>query len=141
MSLKSDKLAKRIQEIQQFLAARIEEDETYSEVSQELSKIAPSLAAGKLKIQIISSKLLSAQALQQFLGTSKVLTNICELQTDPLPSKPEQPELQPSATLTSQVAFTSNNGQRQTHYPLPTNQKVIIGRNPHICQILLPDDH
>ncbi len=135
MSLKSDKLAKRIQAIQQFIAGRIDQNDAYIPVSQELVKLAESLAAGKIIIQIISTASPPTQALHNFLSHSQVLADICQLQTAALPSKPPRilPKLSPILTL--KVALDSIK-----YHPLPRDRKVIIGRNPEICDLLIPDN-
>lgn len=138
MSLKCEKLANRIQEIQQFVAVRIEQGEIFKTVYQELVKIADSLRQGKLTIQIVSQNPVSAQALQKFFSTYNSLLKSYDFQTIPLLKEPEQAELQPTAALILQASASTTELQ-QTCYELSTNQRVVIGRDRSDCQICLPD--
>ncbi len=67
MPIRSERLEKRIQEIQQFVSDRIERDQIFEAVSKELLKIADILKQGKITVQIVSYNRVSAQKLQHFL--------------------------------------------------------------------------
>lgn len=141
MSLKSEKLANRIQEIQQFVTARIAQNDTFQAVFQELAKIADSLRQGKLTVQIVSRDSTPAQALQNFLNDCKPLLESYHFQTIPLPEELEQAEPQPTAALILQASSASTTGLQQTRYQLPANQRVVIGRDVSQCQICLPNQY
>ncbi len=66
-SIKSERLERRIQEIQQFVNDRIEREPIFAAVSQELPNIADTLKQGKLTVQIVSDNRVLAQNLQNFL--------------------------------------------------------------------------
>lgn len=86
MLSKSEKLAQRLQELQDFIAVRVEQDLTFGSISQELEEISNSLRTGNLKIQIVSNNLLSAQAPQNFLGTCKLLPEHYQLHVADFPN-------------------------------------------------------
>ena len=90
MPTRSEKLAQRIQEIQDFIAPRINQDKTFAAISQELEKLSNSLKMGKLTVQIVSNNPVAAQALQKFLGTCKTLPEFYQFHVTALPSEPEQ---------------------------------------------------
>ena len=90
MLTKSEKLAQRIQEIQDFIATKINQDVTFAAISQELKKISNSLNTGKLRVQTVSNNPVSAQALQNFFGTCKTLPEFYQFHVTALPSEPEQ---------------------------------------------------
>ncbi|MBD1935653.1 MULTISPECIES: FHA domain-containing protein [Cyanophyceae] len=141
MSLKSDKLANRLQEIQQFVAARTAQNETFQVVEQELVKIADSLRQGKLTVQIVSHNPAPAQALQNFLSSYKPLPEFYNFQRMLLPREPEQAAPEPAAALILQVSSASTAGLQQTRYELPINHRVLIGRDDSQCQICLPNQY
>ncbi len=141
MSLKSDKLANRLQEIQQFVVARTAQNETFQIVEQELVKIADSLRQGKLTIQIVSRNPVPAQALQNFLSSYKPLPEFYHFQTMLLLGEPEQAAPEPAAALILQASSGSTTGLQQTRYELPINHRVVIGRDDSQCQICLPDQY
>jgi hypothetical protein len=67
MTIRSERLEKRIQELQQFVNDKIERDQIFEAVSKELVRIADTLKQGKLTVQIVSYNQVSAQKLQIFL--------------------------------------------------------------------------
>lgn len=135
MSLKSEKLAQRLQEIQKFLAERITQDITYIAIAEELVKIADSLREGKLSIQIVSKYPIPAQALQKFLSSSDIAEGY-QFKIVSLPSKSQLASESP-ATLIRNIS-SNQTGQKQTRYKLSTTQNTIIGRAPQ-CQISIDD--
>jgi len=134
MSLKSEKLAQRIQEIQKFVADRINQAVTYKTVCEELAKINDVLKIGKLSVRIVSKDPAIAQVLQNCLST-RDLTECYEFGVSSLPDVKEQPEPEPLAAL---VFESSTNCAKpsQLRYELAATQKTLIGRHPD-CQILL----
>lgn len=75
-SIKSEKLERRIQEIQQFVNDRIERDPIFAAVSQELPKIADTLKQGKLTVQIVSDNRALAQDIQNFIHNYNPLKEV-----------------------------------------------------------------
>ena len=90
MLSKSEKIAQRIQEIQDFITARKNQDETFAAISQELEQLSNSLKLGKLTVQIVSHHPDEAQALQNFLYTCKTITDFYQFHVTTLASEPEQ---------------------------------------------------
>lgn len=133
MSPKSDKFAQRIQDIQKFVAARIAQDSTYSDIAQELSKINDVIRNGKLNLQIYSRFPAAALALKHALSLSEQPLDIFQIGTLPLP---ERITLLNSET-TASLVFTTTTGQ-QTRYLLPSSNSIVIGRRSG-CAIQLPD--
>ncbi|MBW4490638.1 MAG: FHA domain-containing protein [Trichocoleus desertorum ATA4-8-CV12] len=141
MSLKSDKLANRLQEIQQFVAVRTGQNATLQVVEQELVKIADSLKQGKLTVQIVSHNPVPAQALQNFLSSYNPLPEFYNFQRMLLPREPEPAASEPAAALILQISSASTPGLQQTRYELSINHRVLIGRDDSQCQICLPNQY
>jgi len=97
MSYKSEKLASRIQEIQQFVDVRIERYQTFPAVYQELARIADTLNQGKLIVQIVSHNPVSAQELKNFLNNHRTLTESYHFQSILLLQELEQAVSQSTA--------------------------------------------
>lgn len=138
MSLKSEKLAQRLQEIQKFVAERITQDATYVAVAEELVKISDSLKEGKLTIQIISKYPILAQALQKFLSSYETLAEGYQFKLTSLPTKPQLIQSESPAALIRQSIFSNQTRQKQSRYQLSTIQNTVIGRAPQ-CQISVDD--
>lgn len=138
MSLKSEKLAQRLQEIQKFVAERISQDATYAAVGEELVKIADSLKEGKLTVQIVSRYPIPAQALQKFLSTCEALVECYQFKIASLPSKSQLAESESPAALIQQSISANQTGQKPTYYKLSATQNTLIGRAAQ-CQILIND--
>ncbi|KJH71964.1 hypothetical protein UH38_09610 [Aliterella atlantica CENA595] len=90
MLTKSEKLAQRIQETQEFISDKTSQDATFAAISQELKKISNTLSKGKLVVQILSNNSVAAQALHNFLGNYKTLQDFYQFCIDTLPNQPEQ---------------------------------------------------
>ena len=135
MSLKS--LAQRIQEVQKFVAIRINQDATYSAVAKELGKISGSIKLGKLNIQIYSRFPILAQSLQKLLSTDQVLPELYKFRAASLPGSLQINVPVSPATL---ILLSPSAVGQQARYSLPTTQKIVIGRRPG-CQIQIPDHY
>lgn len=138
MSLKSEKLAQRLQEIQKFVAERITQDASYAVVAKELAEIAASLKEGKLTVQIVSRYPVPAQALQKFLNSYETLGEFYQFKIASLPNKLEPDKPESPAALIRQEISANQIGQKPPCYKLSTAQNTVIGRHPQ-CQILLDD--
>ncbi|MBW4574607.1 MAG: FHA domain-containing protein [Aphanothece sp. CMT-3BRIN-NPC111] len=132
MSSKSEKLAQRIQDIQKFVAARVNREPKFGAVAEELSKLADALKPRKLTVQIVSLYPMLAQALQNLVNTRNTLTSLYQFKIATLPNQHQQTEIASPASLILKSASTT--GGQETRYPLSTTQKAIIGRSPD-CQI------
>ncbi|AFY84389.1 hypothetical protein [Oscillatoria acuminata] len=51
MSQKTIKLTQRIQDFQQLVASRIDQDSTYADIAEKLEQISTTLTQGKLNLQ------------------------------------------------------------------------------------------
>lgn len=132
MSVKSEKLVKHIQEIQQFVAVRSQQHTTFAAIAQTLEKSVVALKAGKLTLQIVGYDSSSATALYDLLRTRESLSAAYQFKVTPLTS-----DLQP-AQLESPAALILQSSTPPQRYPLSATSKLAIGRHPE-CQILIPD--
>lgn len=130
MSTKTEKLAQRLQEIQQFVSNRINQDRAYIAINQSLKKLEYSLKEGKLVVQIASHDLAQAQTLKKLLATSNSLREVYEFKAAALLTQSESAPLPVPVELILEKTLT--------RYQLSTHQSQIIGRHP-ACQIRLPD--
>ncbi|MBW4475168.1 MAG: hypothetical protein KME45_33035 [Stenomitos rutilans HA7619-LM2] len=89
MSLKTDKINQRIQDIQQFAAVRSERSSVFSAVYNELEKTSELLNEGKLVLHIVSEDPTLAVALQNLYKAHKTLPDLYKFQITALPSKPQ----------------------------------------------------
>lgn len=96
MSLKTDKLAQRIREVQKFVADRGSQDVAYGAIAPALRKLGDSLQEGKLVVQIVSQDQTSAQALlQKLLDIGNFPKEVYQFKTANLPNLPEPDKSQP----------------------------------------------
>ena len=133
MSLKSDKLEQRIQEIQEFVAARIIQPELRQTVSQELDNLALSLKQGKLIVQIVGHDAALAQLLQDAIEVRESLRNGYAIRSMPLPEK--------LVSSVSPAVLVLSSDVEPIRYDLPANQTVVLGRDRSTCQICLPNQY
>ncbi|MEZ2249295.1 FHA domain-containing protein [Microcoleus sp.] len=137
MSPKFEKLLQRIQNVQNFVATRVNQNPTFGTVAQELNKLADTLKVGKLRIQIVSESPVLAESLQNLVSTRKNLAAIYQFKTVPLPSQSQRTEIaSPAAVI---LKYTNSAGEQSTRFPLSKNQKVVIGRSAD-CQIRIADE-
>ncbi|MBD2000123.1 FHA domain-containing protein [Leptolyngbya sp. FACHB-541] len=138
MSVKSEKLVKSIQEIQQFIAARsqqpgIQQHSNFEAIAQTLEKSVASLKEGKLTLQIVSHNPNSAKALYDLLR-NRELSAAYQFKVTPLTDDLQLTQSEPTAAL---ILQTDASPQR---YQLSATDKLAIGRHPE-CQILIPDPY
>jgi len=137
MSPKFEKLLQRIQNVQTFVAARVNQNPTFGTVAQELNKLAETLRVGKLRVQIVSDSPILAESLQNLISNRNNLPAIYQFKTAPLPSQNQQTEIaSPAAVI---LKYTNSAGKQSVRFPLSKNQKVVIGRSAN-CQIRIPDE-
>jgi pSer/pThr/pTyr-binding forkhead associated (FHA) protein len=134
MSVKSEKLVKNIQEIQQFVALRSQQHSTFAAIAQTLEKSIVSLREGKLTLQIVSYDSSSATALYDLLKTRESLSAAYQFKITPLTSDLQLTQPESPATLILQSSTPPR------RYSLSTTGKLAIGRHPE-CQILIPDPY
>lgn len=129
--------AKRIQDIQKFVAERISQDREYSTIGQALAELSELLKTQKLILQLVSQDLPQAQALQKLLNLSEDSRDIYQLKIAAIPEIPAPNALPPLPAL---VLQPSSNVQQPVRYKLTATHTQIIGRNPSVAQLLLPDN-
>lgn len=134
---KVHKIAKHIQDIQKFVANRISQDRAYSSISQALAELSELFKTDKLILQLVSQDLPQAQALQKLLNLSEHSRDIYQLKIAVLPEIPDPNAPLPPPAL---VLQPSSNAQQPVQYKLTGTQTQIIGRNPSVAQLLLPDN-
>jgi len=134
MSVKSEKLVKHIQEIQQFVVGRSQQHSACAAIAQALEKSVASLKEGKLTLQIVSHEPNSAKALYDLLRTHESLTAAYQFRVTPLTSELQLVSPKPTAALILQKSTL------QRRYPLSVTDKLAMGRHPE-CHILIPDPY
>ena len=137
MPPKFEKLLHRIQNVQNFVAARVNQNPTFATVAKELNKLADTLKVGKLRVQIVSESPILAESLQNLVSTRNNLAAIYQFKTVPLPSESQRTEITSPAAII--LKYTNSAGEPSTRFPLLKHQKVVIGRSTD-CQIQVPDE-
>jgi pSer/pThr/pTyr-binding forkhead associated (FHA) protein len=79
MSIKSDKLGKRVQEIQQYVAGRVEQDHRFSKIAQKLEEIGSIVAQARAGFLIVSDDSASTQSLQTLLNGLPSVKESCQI--------------------------------------------------------------
>ena len=136
MSPKTDNLAQWLQGVQKFVSERVSQDDAYTILKEDLQELEESLKTGQPKLHIISQDLVLAQALQKLLGLSEELRNVYWLKAAPLPKIPDPNAPPPPPALALQ---SPSNAEQIVRYDLTGNQTLVVGRNPSVAQLLLPD--
>lgn len=134
--LKSDKLVQQIQSVQKFVADRISQDQAHISVEQALKALDESLKVGKLTLQIVGHDIAQAQSLQRLLELNSELRDTYQLRISTIPEIPDPSAPLPPPALV--LRFPSES-LSPICYELKTPQTQIIGRNPSVAQLLLPD--
>ncbi|MBD2200197.1 MULTISPECIES: FHA domain-containing protein [Calothrix] len=136
ISAKTDKLAKSIHAVRQFVSERGSQDEAYLPIGSALATLEKALQTKSLVVQIISQDVNQAQSLQKLLNMNSLVREAYQIQTSPLPEISQLHVL--PAVLTLKCDHL--NGKQSFRYKLTSTKPQIIGRNPDIAQILLPDE-
>lgn len=138
MSPKLDKLSQRIQEVQKFVTARMNQDTKYSSVAQKLGKLTESIKTVKLNAKIIGRFPIQAPALKNLFNTNKKLLELCQFQTFTLPSNSQSStSISPPQLI---LKYASATGQQPPRHLLPSTQKLLIGRRSS-CDIVIPEQY
>jgi hypothetical protein len=135
MSLKSEKLTKTIQDIQQIVATRIDQARLFQTVAQTLEDSIISLRQGKLTLRIVSRNVATIQALQNLLNAHQALANSYQIKAALLPDELYPGELASPAALTLELP-----ANRTVQFELSHTNEWMIGRRPG-CPILIPDHY
>jgi hypothetical protein len=137
MSSKSEKLVQRIQDVQKFVTAKANRASTLVTVAEELGRLVETLQSSKLKVQIASQYPVLAQALDKLVNTQTSLTARYQFDIASLPAPSPSTALESPASLLLKIHSRATSTVNKTRYPLPTDRKIIIGRNAD-CQIQVP---
>jgi hypothetical protein len=134
MSAKSEKLAKKIQDVKKFVLAKENRYLSFSAIATELDNLLICLQTQKLNIKIISRYPILAQAVQNLIEQNHHLKEIYHLETATLAGIKLETEVKSPASL-----LLKANPSHKTRYLLSSDQKITIGRTKD-CQIQLPVD-
>lgn len=150
MSPKTDKPIQDIQNIQQFIADRGQQDPNFAAVARKLGSLTNKLKSGKLLFQIVSQSSPLAYAVAKLTGQSPTLPALYQFQTANLPEEYQQTEIPihqggyqrtelavPEPVI---LQFTDSRRQEPISHPLPNQGKLRIGRRPD-CQIQIPNEY
>lgn len=137
MSPKFEKLLQRIQGVQNFVAARVNQHPIFGKVERELNKLVEILKVGKFRVLIVSESPILAEALQNLVCQHNNLADSYQFKTASLPSQAQESEITSPVAVT--IKYTNSAGEQSTRFSLPQNQKVVIGRSKD-CQIRIPDE-
>ena len=136
MSPKTAKLTQRIQELQQFVASRSEQDATYADIAKKLEQISTTLTQGKLNLQICGRFPILTQSLEDLLTRSQALAQFYQIYTttisDVIPAKA------PASTAVLVAETKGMNLSQLSPYSLQTDRKTSLGRRPE-NDIVIPN--
>ena len=137
MSPKTTKLAQRIQEVQQFVASRIDQDATYADIAQKLERISTSLSQGKLNLQICGRLPILTESLEDLLTRYKGLEQFYQIHTTKIADFTSAKTPASTAVLVAQT--NGMNLSQLSPYSLPSDRTTTLGRRPENT-IVLPND-
>ncbi len=138
MGLNKSNLINHLDAIKKFVSDRASQTEAYLSIKRDLETIQASFAnAKKLTLQILSADREQTKALHNLLSMNSDLQDLYDFKTSSLPEIPDPNAPPPPPTLVLQ-AFSGT--QPSVRYELKTSQSQVIGRNPAVTQILLPDN-
>lgn len=137
MPLTQSTISSKIDTIKKFVNDRASQTDDYLSIDRELEKLQATLTSTeKLKFQIVGANLDLAKALHKLLLGDVELQQLYNFKTNLLPEIPEA-KPKPSAVL---VLQSSAEVRSPISYELKTSQAHVIGRNPAVSQILLPNE-
>lgn len=137
MPPKTAKLNQRIEELQQFVAPRINQDATYADIAKKLEQISTTLNQGKLHLQICGHLPILTESLENLLTSYKALAQFYQIYTTIISDVNSVKNSEPTAFLVAQ-----NNGvnfSQASRYPLWMDRKTSLGRRPE-NDIVLPNN-
>lgn len=137
MSPKTAKLTQRIQDLQQFVTSRIDQDATYADIAEKLENISTSLTQGKLNLQICGRLPILTESLEDLLTSYKGLAQFYQIHTTTISDFTSAKTPSPTAVLVAQT--NGMNLSQLSPYSLPTDRNTILGRRPD-NDIVLPSD-
>jgi len=137
MSLKTAQLTQQIQDLQQFVASRINQDATYADIAEKLERVSTALNQGKLNLQICGRSPILTESLEDLLSRSQGLEAFYQIQIAPISDRTSTKPALPPAVLVAQTH--DRHFSHISPYSLPTDRKTTLGRRPG-NDILLPDD-
>ncbi|AFY84387.1 FHA domain-containing protein [Oscillatoria acuminata] len=136
MSPKTAKLTQRIQEFQQFVASRMDQDATYADIAEKLEQISTTLTQGKLNLQICGRFRILNESLEDLLTRSQALAQFYQIYTTTISEV--IPAKTPASTAVLVAQTNGMNLSQFSPYSLPTDRKTSLGRRPD-NDIVLPN--
>ncbi|UWU48127.1 hypothetical protein [Limnospira platensis] len=130
MSLKTDKIATRIQEIHRFLGLRSDRDPAYLEIAQTLEQLESELNSGKLRGKIVSSSPEIGESFDNLLSDRPNLLESYEWETQVISQT--QPQLSPELIIVDGLS-----GSEIQRYPLSEHEIIQVGRH-RSCRVKFP---
>lgn len=129
MESKPQKLALRLDNINEYLRSRLEQEPSFADLIVDLEAFARTLREEKLSVKLVAHSLPVAEALQQSIARQPQLSQRYQGEAIALP--------QPVDEARAVVVL----GDRTASYPLPQHrERILIGRLPE-CEIQLGDEY
>lgn len=128
MSPKTAKLTQRIQDLQQFVASRIDQDATYADIAEKLEQISTTLTQGKLNLEICGRLPILTESLEDLLTSYKGLEPFYQIHTTT--SSDFTSAKTPASTAVLVAQTNGMNLSQLSPYSLPTDRNTILGRRP-----------
>lgn len=125
---------KYLQDVQQFVAVRVDQTPMLKTVTQDLVQLTKSLEMGKLLLHVVSQNSQAVQAVQKCFSHYRALSNFYQMQAIALSEAILMQPTKPIATLTLQ-----SDAPQQYELYRPTSE-IVLGRQSD-CLIHLPDHY
>ncbi|MGI0496784.1 FHA domain-containing protein [Limnospira platensis] len=133
MSLKTDKIATRIQEIHRFLGLRSDRDPAYLEIAKTLEQLESELNSGKLRVKIVSSSPEIGEGFYNLLSDRPNLLESYEWETQVISQT--QPQLSPELIIVDGLS-----GSEIQRYPLSEHEIIQVGRH-RSCRVKIANEY
>lgn len=127
MPPKADKLKQTIENLQLFLARKLDEREDLADISRKLAQLKKMLGRQKLAVQIISNESLLAQALFDLINSNQQLKDLFQLKFDSFPKPITQVSTQQFAGIKLKQ-YRENSTDLHQYFELSSEQEQLIGR-------------
>ncbi|MBS0017199.1 MAG: FHA domain-containing protein [Arthrospira sp. SH-MAG29] len=133
MSLKTDKIATRIQEIHRFLGSRSDRDPAYMEIAKTLEQLESELNSGKLRVKIVSSSPEIGEGFYNLLSDRPNLLKSYEWEIQAISQTSRQlsPEL---------IIVDGLSGSEIQRYPLSEHEIIQVGRH-RSCRVKIANEY
>ena len=129
MPPKADKLSQTIENLQLFLAKKVEEREDLGDIARQLTQLNKTLRQKKLTVQIVSAEPALAQGVFDLINAETEFKRVFQLKFDKIPPPPQQTAPQHTASLKLRQNMAQGTGLHQ-YIELNPQQEYSIGRSP-----------